>query len=203
MATIKEQLEGHTSDIITATQKLLEDLSDREGQYVWKQLTAEGGDFVAFVTADDENSYPNKGTQDGFYYELLSQPVDLASEPDLIANNIRKGVDIFGVIGAMSEGVSGIDYGKVTITNEVRTIQVFHNLGAIPKFVALIPEDSDTIKRYYIHAVIDNMILYYDLGLDTAAFPKSRSVKETYISFESDGATRVFWPRTYYWIAIA
>ena len=77
MATIKSMLQTNTADIIEATE-LLKVLSDREGQFVWKQLTAEGGDFVAFVTADDENSYPDKGTQDGYWYELVEEGVNLA-----------------------------------------------------------------------------------------------------------------------------
>lgn len=70
MATIKEMLTANTADILEATE-LLKVLGDREGQFVWKQLTAEDGDFVAFVTADDENSYPNGGMQDGYWYELV------------------------------------------------------------------------------------------------------------------------------------
>ena len=204
-----EDLTDTAADQTTAVEDLLKmvnrkiAMNNGEGQYVWKKLTAEGGDFIDFVVSADTGAYPNGGTQDGYWYDLLSQPVDLADEADLIANNIRKGVDIFGIIGTMSEGVSGIDFGQVNTTSEVRTIQVFHNLGVIPKFVALMPKDSEAIRSYYIHAILDNKVIYYESGLQSSAFPKSRSVKETYISFESDGATRVFWPRTYYWIAIA
>ncbi len=70
MATIKEMFEGNTAGVITATE-LLKELGDREGRFVWKQFTAKGGDFVAYVTADDESSYPNSGTQDGYWYELV------------------------------------------------------------------------------------------------------------------------------------
>lgn len=71
MATLKEMFELNTEQIVEATE-LLKELSDREGAYVWKQLTAEGGDFVAYVTADDSASYPDGGTQDGYWYELVN-----------------------------------------------------------------------------------------------------------------------------------
>lgn len=102
MATIKEKLEVNTSDVITATQKLLEGLSDRKGQFVWKQLTAEGGDFVAFVTADDESAYPDGGTQDGYWYELVE------------------------------EGVSGIDMGEITPSKDTTSISFPTSLTAVP-----------------------------------------------------------------------
>lgn len=73
MATIKEQFEIHTSEINEATRLLLEELNDREGQYVWKQLTAEDGDFLSYVVADDENSYPDGGELDGYWYEAFKE----------------------------------------------------------------------------------------------------------------------------------
>lgn len=70
MATIKEMLTANTADILEATE-LLKVLGDREGQFVWKQLTAEGGDFVNFVVADTEDAYPDGGMQDGYWYEMV------------------------------------------------------------------------------------------------------------------------------------
>ena len=68
---IKELLDSNTSKVLEATE-LLKALSDREGQYVWKKLTAKGGDFIDFVVADSENSYPNYGELDGYWYELVN-----------------------------------------------------------------------------------------------------------------------------------
>lgn len=41
-----------------------------EGQFVWEKLTAEGGEFVDYVVADVEDSYPNGGELDGYWYEV-------------------------------------------------------------------------------------------------------------------------------------
>lgn len=68
MATLKEMFEAHTADIVEATE-LLKELSDREGLYVWEKFTAQNGDSLGYVTADDEASYPNGGELDGYWYE--------------------------------------------------------------------------------------------------------------------------------------
>lgn len=179
MATIKEMLTANTADINTATE-LLKVLGDREGQYVWKQLTAEGGDFVAFVTADDEGSYPNKGTQDGYYY-VKFDPLTA------IAENIREGVSIFDIIGTMSEGVSGIAFGEVTPSSDVSTIAVNHNLASVPKYACIISSKisqlqgtSTTMKTYIMcqdtERILDgNAITHYGptIGANSITFGSS------------------------------
>lgn len=111
--TFGQRFDQHTDDII-ATTELLKELADRIGLYVWEKYTAQGGDSLGYVVADDENSYPNGGELDGYYYELLSNPVDLAKELDLIPQNIREGVNIFDVIGAMKAGTEyGVFYKAV------------------------------------------------------------------------------------------
>ena len=46
--------------------------SAKKGAYLWKKLTAQGGDFVDFVVSDSSSSYPDFGTQDGYWYEKIS-----------------------------------------------------------------------------------------------------------------------------------
>lgn len=43
------------------------------GQYVWKKLTAEGGEFLDYVVSNDAEAYPDGGMRDGFYYELFEE----------------------------------------------------------------------------------------------------------------------------------
>lgn len=64
-------LRNHLEDI-----KSLPDIADlRRGEYVWKKLTAEGGDFVTFVPSNDPAAYPSGGVhKDGFWYELYGKP---------------------------------------------------------------------------------------------------------------------------------
>ena len=71
---IKEIFESNTDKIDLATE-LLKVLSDREGKYVWKKLTTEGGEFVDFVVADVEDAYPDGGTKDGFWFELVKEGI--------------------------------------------------------------------------------------------------------------------------------
>ena len=78
-----------------------------EGQYIWKKMTTENGDFIDYVVSNDTEAFPNGGIHtDDYWYKLIVQPVDLADEiDDLIPSNIRKNKNIFGVNGDMEEGV--------------------------------------------------------------------------------------------------
>ena len=46
--------------------------SSKKGVYLWKKLTAQGGNFVDFVVSDNSSAYPDSGTQDGYWYEKIS-----------------------------------------------------------------------------------------------------------------------------------
>ena len=68
--TFGQRFDQHTDDIIDVTE-LLKELSDREGQYVWKKLTTEGGDFVDYVVSDDLSAYPDRGYVGQYWYERM------------------------------------------------------------------------------------------------------------------------------------
>ena len=68
---IKDIILENTSIIEEATD-LLSDLSDREGQYIWKKFTAENGELLGYVTADEENAYPDCDILDGYWYEKVN-----------------------------------------------------------------------------------------------------------------------------------
>lgn len=161
---------------------------NKEGQFVWKQLTAEGGDFVAFVTADDENSYPNGGEQDGYWYELVV------------------------------EGVSGIDYGEITLTGEKANFYIAHNLGVNPKMAILVkaPSTSDTMNTSRTAYIVQSESLLWKgqtiYGISSKYGPGGSIDKaqdenngatwnHKYISFYS--TTYKFGAWKYYWIALA
>lgn len=70
--SMKDIFEANTDKVDLAVE-LLGELGDRTGKYVWKKLTAQGGEFLDYVTADDENSYPNGALgDDGYWYEILN-----------------------------------------------------------------------------------------------------------------------------------
>lgn len=92
----------------------------REGQFVWKRLTTDGGDFVAFVTADVENAYPDGGMQDGYWYELVK------------GNPLTElGFNEFKMVDFVP-------------TSSETTITVSHTLGEQPTFVMLVLMDTPT-----------------------------------------------------------
>lgn len=45
----------------------------KHGAYVWKKLTAQGGDFVDFVVSDSPTAYPDGGEQGGYWYEIFKE----------------------------------------------------------------------------------------------------------------------------------
>ena len=49
------------------------------GLYVWKKLTAQGGDLIYFVVSDNETTYPDGGMQGGYYYELYGKPLKIVT----------------------------------------------------------------------------------------------------------------------------
>ena len=109
-----EDLTDTVADQTTAVEELMKmvnrkiAMNNGEGQYVWKKLTAEGGDFIDFVVSNGESDYPNGAVHtDGYWYELVK------------------------------EGVSGIDFGVVTFTGSVATFDAAHNLGVTPSYVGI------------------------------------------------------------------
>lgn len=157
------------------------------------------GEFLVYMVADDPNSYPNGGELDGYWYELLTDPVDLAKELDLIPENIRKGIDIFGVIGAMSEGVSGVDYGEVTLSSRVSSITIEHNLGIVPSWACLIQKELE-YGGYTTAGNIDNKVLY----ADTSWYVQNGNITKTdkTVIFNYGGYNN-YRATTYYWFVVA
>lgn len=86
---MKEKFEKHTAGIRAEVMKIAE-LSDREGQYVWKKLTAEGGEFVGYAVSDDPSAYPDGGEQDGYWYEMLAGNSDIDCGVFTPSSNIKE-----------------------------------------------------------------------------------------------------------------
>lgn len=72
----------------------------------------------------------------------------ILGDADLTPENIKNGVDIFGVMGTMEEKTYDIDYGEVLLSSSADSITVNHNLGVVPQTVALFSKtipSSDTL----------------------------------------------------------
>ena len=63
--TNKQILQGNNANLLN-----IKDNAKKTGAYVWKKLTAEGGDFIDFVVSDSESAYPDGAVHtDGYWYE--------------------------------------------------------------------------------------------------------------------------------------
>lgn len=109
-----------------------------EGKYVWKKLTAEGGEFVDFVVSSDAETYPNGGMQEGYWYELVEEGIDFSKTA------IKKiAVDNF-TLTTDTAGSSGI--------------RINHSLGELPRAAVIIGEITkcaNTNSNYFnVHTCV-------------------------------------------------
>ena len=107
---IKEIFESVTDKIDLATE-LLSELSDREGQYVWKKLTAQNGTFVDYVTADSADAYPNGGMQDGYWYELVKEGIPYTGANPLTIGESGATIPANTLLETALQIVSGVQAG--------------------------------------------------------------------------------------------
>ena len=126
--------------------------------------------------------------------------VTVAGDSDLKPENIAEGVNIFGILGTLAKGVSGIDYGKVTLTGAPTSVTVDHNLGVIPSFVALIPINL-SIHSGYTLANINGMVLRSSSSYVYIA-GATNTKTNTQVTFTSYSSSYEFYSGDYYWIAI-
>lgn len=153
----------------------------KKGQYVWKKLTAEGGDFIDFVVSDDETAYPDGGEKDGYWYERFDN------------------------------AVKGIDFGKVTLAETAEAVTVAHNLGVVPSWVAIIKTSLSSESSNRTTANINNTVIFvgpFSSILEVGSASTENTVSATEITFTSKGSSstgnaNTFETGTYYWFAIA
>lgn len=142
------------------------------GTYVWKKLTAQGGDFLDFVVSDQSAAYPDGGTQDGYWYEKVV------------------------------EGVSGIDYGFITLSSNQSSITVDHNLGVVPTHTAIFA--TGTINTKCVKMVTEAFVAY---GSGTYSDGSGHISKDSnQITFKDMASYGVYYESAaspYLWIAIA
>lgn len=83
-------------------------------------------------------------------------------DADLVASNIKKDVNILGVVGTFEGGggslppsISKLDGGSFTLTTEtIVTLKIEHNLGVVPRGVAVWVEDETMGQSVYGGALI-------------------------------------------------
>lgn len=94
----------------------------KEGQYVWKKLTANGGDFIDFVVSDQSTAYPDGGEQGGYWYEKMEQ---------------------------YAFGYSKVETGNFVITSDSQTADISHGLGEVPKAAYLMTTENLLGQAYH------------------------------------------------------
>lgn len=122
------------------------------------------------------------------------------------------------ILNGFEEGVSGIDYGEVTITDAVFTITVQHNLKTKPSNVFLIPLSNCIVQYqtggyYYIfNGKINNLLPYaLDNGVSSPSvgtYTLANTITDTEITFNCEkklASSRYvsFQPGSYMWFAVA
>jgi hypothetical protein len=152
-----ENIDPELTTLESTLQEILEILPFKgamaSGQYVWKKLTAEGGDLVEFAVSNDENAYPTSGEQDGYWHELFDPTT-------LIPENIREGVDIWGIIGAIKEGIDllgitsftkmAVSTYTVTSDTSMRRNTIPHSLGKEPSMVLVLGNPTKGSNNYMV-----------------------------------------------------
>ena len=95
--TNKQILQGNNANLLN-----IKNNAKKEGAYVWKKLTADGGDFIDFVVSDSETAYPDGAVHtDGYWYQRVVEGI--------------KGEEIF-----------------FTQSTASRTVTIPHSLGVVP-----------------------------------------------------------------------
>ena len=87
-----------------------------------KQLDVQAGKTVTPSTSDQ------KAVDKGKY---TTGDIIVKGDEDLIPTNIKKGVEIFDVIGTAEEG-RAYEIGSFTPTSDVAEVNISHNLGVVP-----------------------------------------------------------------------
>ena len=119
---------------------------------------------------------------------------------DLLPQNIRKGINLFGVAGAMKEGVKGVVWGMVTV-DRIRTVTVSHNLGKIPSKVVIVGRSYNSISFSTVYLADETIVLYRStLGLQGDEFT-GHDITNKQVTFNCSISER--YDGTYYWFAIA
>ena len=157
---------------------------------------AQGATATADKILEGYSAYVGGVLVDGMYDPTTA-------DTDLIPENIREGIDIFGVLGTMLEGISGIDFGEVTLASSKTVVSFSHSLGVVPLWTALVPKGFETFPSGTTMININGMCIYKQTGVSIALGATTNNKSESIIKFNTYYSSCPFPATTYYWIAIA
>ena len=101
------------------------------------------------ITPGTKNQVIEKGT-------YLKGPLTILGDADLISSNIKKGVNIFGVMGSFEKFLFGLTkeaHGSFTPSSNSKDYSITHNLGSKPKFIVIYTDASLLGKQYAIRSI--------------------------------------------------
>lgn len=140
----------------------------------------------------------------------------MAGDENLMAENIKKGVKLFGITGTYEQSLSayGIDYGTVTTTGFQgdEEITVEHNLNQAPQRAVLIPiytsssgiVMSYTSKDIWSYTVAEKTgVEVFDGEVICSEGDTTSLLLQDKIVFRQRNSRARFFDGTYMWIAIA
>ena len=90
--------------------------------------------FLDYVVSSDESAYPNGGTLDGYWYEL-----------------VEEGLNLPALFGCTDMAVDTFTVSSATLSENVT---INHSLGKIPKIALIVKEDMNTTTNmfnYYLN----------------------------------------------------
>ena len=142
--TNKQILQGNNANLLN-----IKNNAKKEGLYVWKKLTADGGDFIDFVVSDSETAYPDGGEHGGYWYEKVT------SESGI--------VDFLKAFGFTKVAIDKFTYATTT---PVKGLSLNHSLGALPG-LAFILGKADEINTGYgaMYISSGNSVMRYGDGI--------------------------------------
>ena len=147
--TNKQILQGNNANLLNINNN-----AKKEGAYVWKKLTAQGGDFIDFVVSNSPTAYPDGGEQGGYWYERVV------------------------------EGQKNVACGEITLASWSTSLEIPHGLQISPThlFVMHTTTLADSITGVAIMPVSctnNNAHVYLGTNIDSAIYHTSRAVTHT------------------------
>lgn len=158
-----EDLTDTAADQTTAVTELLKmvnrkiAMNNGEGQYVWKKLTAEGGEFIDFVVSSDAETYPDGATHaDGYWYEIIdnytgANPLTIGEAGATIPANtlLETALQIVNGVKAGIPLPSGYTKFAVDVFTPSSNTNIYqsgnpwkHSLGVTPKAIIVLGEPA-------------------------------------------------------------
>ena len=83
---------------------------DFNNTYVWGKYTASGGDLLDYVYSTDISAYPDKGTQDGYYYKRVKPVEDFAT------------ATWAEIKAAVQKGIGGLDLSEYWSVGDTKSV---------------------------------------------------------------------------------